>query len=284
MTRGIVVDPVSDREEELNRQAPEHQEPGQPEHDPSNDLPEKLRGKSPEELAEMYVNLESELGRLRNEVGYVRQEASTWRSLAEELGTAQRQTQPERKPVEISGDELLTKPKDAIRAVLDEVLDERLGPVVQDVQRTRKETEAERFVRDYPNYLEVANSEDFQKWVTGNQRRLSLVQKALQNEDIAAMRTLMEDWTERQALVEQFTAQQQQQAPAQDKPAAAPTGLEGARKVATERPGQGGGAVGKKVFHEHDVINTMLTNPDKYYSEAYQQELLAAMREGRYKK
>lgn len=51
------------------------------------DLPEKLRGKSPKELADMYRNLESELGRARNEIGQVR-------NLADELlgiNRAQRQ-------------------------------------------------------------------------------------------------------------------------------------------------------------------------------------------------
>lgn len=285
MARGIVVDPQAEDREDPNRQA---DEPGSEPHETQDDLPEKLRGKSQKELAEMYLNLESELGRIRNEIGYVRQEAATWRSLAEQLGTASR-TEPEttRKPVEISGDDLIARPKDAIRAVLDEVLDEKLGPVVQDVRRVRMETEAERFVRDFPNYVQIGNDPAFQQWVAQSPRRIALANRALTQEDIGAMRELMEGWEERQALLAELQASQKgNAADTRDEGAdTAPTGVQGARRVATEKPGQGGNAhAGKKVFYQSDVINTMLRDPDKYYSEAYQKELLAAMREGRYRK
>lgn len=285
MARGIVVDPQAEDREDPNRQA---DEPGSEQHETQDDLPEKLRGKSQKELAEMYINLESELGRIRNEIGYVRQEASTWRSLAEQLGTAPR-TEPEttRKPVEISGDDLIARPKDAIRAVLDEVIDEKLGPVVQDVRRVRMETEAERFVRDFPNYVQIGNDPAFQQWVTQSPKRIALVNQALTKEDIGAMRELMEGWEERQALLAELQASQKgdDTDTGYEGTDTAPTGVQGARRVATEKSGQGGNAhVGKKVFYQSDVINTMLRNPDKYYSEAYQTELMAAMREGRYRK
>src|SRR5690606_19560217 len=95
----------------------------------------------------------------------------------------------------------IAKPKDAIRAVLDEVLEEKLGPVVKDVQKTRRETEADKFARDFPNYVQTGNDPEFQSWVTKSPRRLALVQRALESEDIAAMRELMEGWEERQALI-----------------------------------------------------------------------------------
>lgn len=277
MTRGIVVDPTP---------APA---PPQPKADPApapapvdDGLPEKLRGKSAKELAELYVNLESETGRLRHELGDTRADARTWRSLAEELRTAPQPAPTKKQPVEVTADQLIAKPKEAIQAILDEALEQRLGPLVKETRELSSNVEATAFVRDYPNYVEVGNSTEFQQFVGKSKRRLALAERALQKQDIGAMRELMESWEERRADLAALNPSAKQ--PEQSKEQHAPTGVEGARQVATEKPGDGAVIPSGKVFYEADVIKTLLQNPDKYYSASFQDELLTAMKEGRYKK
>jgi hypothetical protein len=278
VTRGIVVDPTPVSAPSAPAPAQQQQNPA-----PADDgLPDKFKGKSIKDVVAMYTNLESETGRLRNELGDTRADARTWRSLAEELTTVSKQPAPtKREPVEITPDQLVAKPKESIQAVVEEALASRLEPIVNSTQSLQRNAEVDAFVRDFPNYVEVGQSQEFQHFVGKSKRRLSLAERALQKQDIGAMRDLMEQWEERRALIAELNPPAKE--PAKEQPSA-PTGIEGARQVATEKPGNGGAVPNTKVFYENDVIQTLLQNPDKYYSEPYQQELLKAMQEGRYKK
>lgn len=278
MARGIVVDP-----------APLEQKPAAlsgnpPPADPPADdgLPEKFKGKTAKEIAEAYVNLESELGRVRNDIGDLREEARTWRALAEDLGTQiRRPAEPERKPVEISPDQLISDPRNSIQAVVDDLLDKRLEPIVKDTRRVARDVEVSEFVRDFPNYVEIGNDPEFKEFVAKSPRRRELAVRALEKEDIKAMRSLLEDWNERKELIASLSKKQEEH---QEQTPAAPTGVEGARKVATERPGNTAAVPSGRIFYQTDVINVMLTDPDRYYSAPYQEELMKAIRERRFKK
>lgn len=286
MTRGIVVDPVADEELEPTSAKP-GSKPESSQNEEQQDLPElpeKFKGKSLEDIVEMYTNLESETGRLRNEVGEVRAEARTWRQLSEDLGKT-RQEEPKKPSVpDIDGDSLLRDPVNAISTIVSGVLEEKLGPIVQETTTLKQNTELVQFEKDFPNYVEEANSPEFQEFVTGSERRLRLAQQAIDKSDVSAMRELMEDWTERKNLVASLTKQPPSGDESEEESTPPPTGVNGARQAATESPGNGGTTRSGKVFHQSDVIKTLLNNPDKYYSASYQEELLSAMREGRYKK
>lgn len=280
-SRGIVVDPSEEEPVESTSQEPESTEPTDSDPDESQ-IPEKFRGKSVAEIVSIYENAEQELGRLRNDLGATRAEAQTWRSLVDELGEARRKTDPKPQEPEIDSDALLKDPKSAITTLLDSVLEERLGPVVKETTKLRQDSEAAQFVSDYPNYVEVGNSKEFQEFVAGSTRRVDLARKAIEKNDIPAMRELMEGWEERQQLIQTLSPKKAEEQEAETD-SAAPTGVSGARKVATESPGSGGATRGKKVFRQNEVIKVMLQDPDKYYSEPYQKELMAAMRDGRFK-
>ncbi len=279
MTRGIVVDPVPSTPV-TPQSAPAPVVTAQPTDD---GLPEKFKGKSAKEIADAYAQLESEKGRLANDLGDTRAEARTWRSLYEEVGAARR-AEPQAKPapVEISSDQLIASPKESVSAIVNELLETRLGPVVKDTQRLAQSVEAQEFVRDFPNYVQTGNDPEFQEFVGKSARRRDLAAKALQSNDVKAMRSLMEDWEERQALVASFKPNKQETTET-EQVSTAPTGVEGARKVATEKSGNNAALPSGKVMYQTDVINTMLKDPNRYYSEAYQAELVQAITEKRLK-
>lgn len=277
----IVVDPVEDDPTTGGEPAGDQDEPQD-----SPELPEKFRGKSIEDIQKMYLELESETGRLRNDLGQTRNEASTWRSLAEEGIAARRGNNEEThsEPVDISSDDLFADPRGSISKLVEEVLEKRLTPVNEKVTRIESTTEADAFVRDYPDYVQTGNDPEFQKYVAANPRRVATAQRAIKG-DVSAMRDLMEGWEERKALVAELTPVTTEDGETGEETAPRkPTGVEGARKVATDKSGSGGATKPGKIFHQSDVVKLILNDPEKYRSEAYQKELTAAMREGRYKK
>jgi hypothetical protein len=253
---------------------------------PADDLPAKFKGKSAKEIVDMYANLESEAGRLRNELGDTRNEARTWRSLAEDLGRPMR-SEPAPvtpKPVEVTADQLIANPRDAIVSVVKEVLGTELAPIVRQTKDTAQETKATKFVQDFPNYVQVGNSDEFKQFVGKSKRRIGLADRAVKNGDIDAMRELMETWEERVAdLAALNPSAKKQDEHKADEQSTAPTGVEGARQVATEKSGNSGSVPTGKFFYRDEVIKLLNTNPDKYYSAAYQSELMDAIANGRYR-
>lgn len=278
MTRGIVVDPTPSPVKTGTPAA--DPAPAAPQPDPA--LPEKFKGKSAKEIADSYSQLESELGRIRNELGDTRAEARTWRSMAEQV-TATRPAQTKKTPVEITPDRLITAPTDSVRAVVDDVLEDALAPVRESQQKLTMSVQAAEFARDFPDYAKTGNDPEFQAFISKSQRRVGLARAVLERNDLTAARALMEDWEERRALVDSLKPVTQVDPAAQPAQAApsAPTGVQGARAVATERTGSTAVIPTGKVWNKTDVVDTMLRNPDKYYSSAYQADLMQAIKDGR---
>ena len=235
------------------------------------DLPEKYRGKTVEEVAEMHSNSERRLGQIQNEVGQLR-------GLVQDLAQVQRSSQPTSEApvsVDVSGDEMIANPGDAIRKVVQPLLDaakprEPETPTVDVIYQMEQNALA----NDFDDPMAIANTQGFQDFVNRTGGRQADYQRAcdptLGVEQVRAARRLLEDYQDFSAVQTPTPAQQ------------VTKNVEAAKAVATESSGPAGRLTTGEVLHESDVIALINSNPEKYRSPSFQQTLHAAIREGRY--
>jgi len=132
----------------------------------ADNLPEKFRGKSPKEIVEMYQHLESEKGRLANELGT--QRVLTDRILqidqkrARDLGT---NTPPEQKPAPVTTDDILNRPQEALERVTDARTRAAVEPVNGRIAQLEAQLAQTRFEARHPDFTNVVNDPKFASWV-----------------------------------------------------------------------------------------------------------------------
>lgn len=244
---------------------------------PENKEPEKYRGKTREEVIDMHRNAESALGRNANELGQYKQ--LTDRLLAldkrqEDLlkgGADPAEIEEEFRAPDISSTDLLDNPTEAVLKVVDARLTE------SDRKRIRKEEESqlkameEEFATKHPDAGEIAQSEEFTKWVAGSPLRLRAAQAAY-NGDYTAGSDLLDEYKATLTLAEETSV---------DKEA----DLEAARQAGTvsAQASQTGDAPTGKTYRRLDLIRLKLEDPEAYADPSFQQEIVKAYQEGRVK-
>lgn len=242
----------------------------QPNATPSADdgLPEKFRGKSPAEIAAAYANLESELGRARNEIG-------TNRRLVDELLNLRREPpaksqEPARQPV--TPYDLTENPEEAITRVAKHVADERTAGTEARLTELENNLKEKEFEKRHPGYRDLARTPEFAQWVQATPKRIDLISKAAAN-DWDSGDELLSLWSEYQAL----------KAPAPDtkdpKQEAAKAGLaksggSGANKVVNS-------GEGKKIYSREELARLYINNPEEYSRLLDSPELQQAYKEKR---
>jgi hypothetical protein len=225
-----------------------------------DDLPEKYRGKSIQEIVSMHQEAEKVIGRQGGEVGELR-------SVVDEYIRTQiaSQTQPEQadpEPVDFFDD-----PQAAVSQAI-----ERHPDVIQAKQTAQesKQNAALNALRDkHPDMPDVVNSPAFAEWVKGSPIRTELYARADANFDYDAADELISTFKERTKAVAETTqvetAARQQQLRAAQTGSASGAGTSGA----------------KRVYRRADIIKLMKTDPDRY--DALSTEIMQAYAEGRVK-
>ena len=261
-----VLAPTADQEAEGKSE----ETPPASEEEVENALPEKYRGKTAEEIAEMHSNAEKELGRIRNELG-------TMRGLVSDLSSLQRQapepqTVQEPEEVDLTGDEVLSRPAESIR----KVVQRELEPMRQASEREKAEAalrmETQRLEADFSDLQDTVTSEEFVQFANRTSSRQRDLEIAANGEGLAqvhAARRLLEDFQDFKAATT---------------PPKEETPVEKAKKVATERRTTGAPISGKPQIFESEVIDLINSDPDKYRSPSFQRELNEAIAEGRFVK
>lgn len=233
-----------------------------------DDLPEKYRGKSLKDVIEMHRNAESALGRAHNEVGQVRRLADELLGINRATARPTSETPPARK--QLTPDEILTNPEQAVVTVAKEVADQRALAGEERLARMEYELSLAKFEQKHPGYLATMNDQGFQSWVTASPYRQRLAFGATQG-DFGAADELFSLYSERQ---------QASLAPEEpNDPQAA------ARKAGMVRSGGSvaGRAAGNKsdkpIWSRAKLLDMRVNNPDEF--ERLQPQILAAYAEGR---
>jgi hypothetical protein len=279
--RSIVIDPEQEKAAEQAAADKGNEAPADP---LAIKLPDDIegidptyRGKSIADIIEMHKNASSKIGEQANEIGI-------WRNLVSEYAEGNRGaasepkgTQAAEEPLELTTDQLLDNPADAISSVVERSIAKALEPITSQLNQTRATTEVEQLRRDYPEIEELGQSDDFREWAYASPERAKLADATAQG-DTSSARYLLDSWRDRQSILEAVEKQNQERTQNQTT-SEKPTGIEGARQATVE--GGGSGAPTAPRLNAQEIINMINNDPQKYHSAEFQAELKQAAKEGR---
>jgi hypothetical protein len=234
---------------EEQQETPEVQEP---------EIPDKYKGKSAEELVQMHQEAEKLLGRQSSEVGELRKVVDTY--IQTQL-TQDRQEAPQ----EVEEVDWFTDPDKAVdRAIQNHPKIKEAEALTQQYKQSTAMAELQ---RKHPDMQQILQDANFAEWIKASNVRTRLFVAADQQYDHESADELFSLWKERQNIVQQ-TAAVEQQARKQSVKAASTGNARGSTESAP-----------KKIYRRADIINLMRTDPDRY--AALQPEIMKAYEEKR---
>jgi hypothetical protein len=240
------------------------------------ELPEKYKDKTPADLVKMIEDTQSMVGRQANEIG-------AYRDLVTEVTAYnnQRQADPTQTEtpasLDISSDDFFKEPVESTLKLLDNRIEALTRTIEERDSKRYTQSEQSRFEQEFKDVMADTTTPEFIEWGQSSATRMEAAKRATQDKDYSAASQLMTDWRAHKATI---ATPPDTEAP----PPAPPTGVEGARQVATETSGNSSGTVvGKKIWYASEVQALIEKDPDKYKSEAFQKEYMDAIREGRYR-
>jgi hypothetical protein len=230
------------------------------------EIPEKYKNKSLDEIVRMHQEAEKLIGRQAQEVGEVRK-------LADSLLKQQLEAKHDKQPEPAQEIDWFEDPQKAINQALES------NPVLKQLQE-QQAVQAQRAALDvieksHPDFVSVAQSEDFQQWVASSKVRQRLYNDA-NNYDADSALELLDNYKSLRGLKQQ----KEETSKAADE-ALKKTDSEGrskALKAAAVQQG-GTGETGKPVYRRADLIRLRMQDPNRYESMA--DEILNAYAEGR---
>ena len=248
-------DNQEENEKQLEMFAEEQQETPEPQ---EPEIPDKYKGKTAEELVQMHQEAEKLLGRQSSEVGELRKVVDTYIQTQLTQDTQQAPQQDE----EV---DWFTDPDKAVdRAIQNHPKIKEAEAVTQQYRASTALSELQRKHPDMQNILQDAN---FAEWIKASNVRTKLFVAADQQYDSEAADELFSLWKERQNIVQQ-TAAVEEQSRKQAVKAASTGNARGSNESAP-----------KKIYRRADIINLMRTDPDRY--AALQPEIMKAYAEKR---
>lgn len=224
-----------------------------------DELPEKYRGKSMEEIVKMHQEAEKLLGKQSSEVGQLR-------SVVDQYIQAQlaQQQAPVQQQEEDDVDFFIDPDKAVSKAIENHP---KIKEAEQYTQQYKRQTALSTLQSKHPDMQEILQNDKFAEWVKGSKIRTQLFVQADQGYDYEAADELFTLWKERAGVAQQTAAVEKQARKNQLK--AANTGnargtAEGSRK---------------KIYRRADIIKLMRDDPERY--QALSNEIMQAYSEGR---
>jgi len=252
----------ADAEEEVTTPEPEE---GQ-----GSEIPEKFQGKSFEDVVDMYRNLEKDYGRKGNEVGELRKltdellqlEIQQKKNATERVATKEEEV--------LSDDDWFSSPKQATDKYLEKSGLAREVRELKEKLSSRDREEAHKaFVEKHPNYMDLAQNESFQQFVSASKYRLDLAKKADQYDYEAA-----------NELFDLYKAISPNLGATEDSGNDKANRQEARKKATLEGTGNRNKGT-KKVYRRADLIKMKMNDPERYMN--MQDEIMQAYAEGRVK-
>jgi hypothetical protein len=235
-------------------------------------IPDRFKGKTVEEMYQIFANAEKRIGTLAHDLGQQRQMTDQLLQMKRENdlranGATQQQQQA---ATAVTASDLLENPKQA----LDKYFEAKESGTVNELRQrlaTQESLMAQTsFVTKHPDWQEHTNDPAFVEWARQTPWRSNLAASAAQN-NLQAADALLTEYKAYQPLLRQTNES---------------TNLAAARKVGLERSAGAGDATSQAsgpIIRRRDSMALRISDPDRYESPGYQNALLAAIRDGRYK-
>lgn len=241
-------------------------------------IPEKFRGKKVKDALESYASLESRLGTMANELGVQRQLTDRLLDLKRNDDLRKNTPPAQREKPQVTASDILDKPAET----LDRVLTQRDQTIAEEVNRRFASLEMSiaesQFKARHSDFQDVVNSSAFGDWVRSSPIRLRAAAAANQG-----------NWQIADELLSEFKASgqtRQSGGSTTTTTTAATADLAGARKATLESSTGAGGSDGVKkgkTYSRADLMRLRIEDPEAYYDDAFQAEILQAYQEKRVK-
>ena len=222
------------------------------------DLPEKYRGKSAAEIAQMHENLEKKLREQGNELGNIRQ---TLDAIA-----LQKSTPDEPEPEPITEADFFSDPTATVNRAIEQ------HPTIkqaQDMARKMALAQARaQLEQKHPDMAEIMQDPAFGEWISSSSSRTQRLQKAHVHGDVAEADDLFSTWKQ----LNQVTATAEQVSKKAQKQAVRNASTGAVR-------GNSDSGRSRRIYRSHDLIELHKNDPKKY--EAMSDEIARAYAEGR---
>ena len=222
-----------------------------------DDLPEKYRGKSAKEIAEMHQQAERLIGKQGSEVGELRK-------VVDDFISTQTSKESQTEIEETSPEDYLDNPQKHVKKQIDS------HPAIKEAQDAAKQMKRTatltRLNSEYPKLEEIVQDPNFAEWINASKVRSELYNRAEVNFDYDSAKELLTTWTEKQERVAKVAETSKIDKDNQLK--AASVGSKGNNEP-----------VSKKKYRRSDIIKLMQTDPDKY--DSLSDEIMLAYQEGR---
>ena len=222
-----------------------------------DDLPEKYKGKTAKEIAEMHQQAEKLIGKQGSEVGELRKVVDDFISTQTSKAS---QTEVE----ETSPEDYLDNPQKHVNKQIDS------HPAIKEAQDAAKQMKRTatltRLNAEYPEVEKIVQDPNFAEWINGSKVRSELYNRAEVHFDYDSAKELLTNWTDKQERIAKV--QETSKIDKDNQLKAASVGSKGNNEP-----------VSKKKYRRSDIINLMQTDPDKY--DALSDEIMLAYQEGR---
>jgi len=156
-------------------------------------LPERFKGKTAEEIAHSYEELERLSSRQGNDLGVMRKTMDEFIKL--QSGITSQPEPVDAKPASI--DDLYADADAVIRRVVKEETGTRIEQLENQLAKARLDTGMNEFDTKYPGWRKEAESQEFRDWVLQSNYRVRMAQAADQRGDIVAAEDLVVMWRDR---------------------------------------------------------------------------------------
>jgi hypothetical protein len=222
------------------------------------DLPEKYRGKSAAEIAEMHENLEKKLREQGNELGNIRQ---TLDAIA-----LQKSKPDEPEPEPITEADFFSDPTTTVNRAIEQ------HPTIkqaQDMARNMALAQARaQLEQKHPDMTEIMQDPAFGEWISASSSRTARLQRAHVHGDVAEADDLFSTWKQ----LREVTATAQEVGKKAQKQAVRNASTGAVR-------GNSDSGRSRRIYRSHDLIELHKNDPKKY--EAMSDEIARAYAEGR---
>ena len=226
--------------------------------EPTQELPDKYKGKSTADIVRMHQEAEKLLGKQSSEVGELRQVVDDY--IQTQLATPEAPQQNSEDEIDFFSD-----PDKAVERAISN------HPKIKEAEQVSAQYKQNAAMSElqnrHPDMKDILEDGKFVDWIKGSKIRTQLFAQADRQYDYEAADELFNNWKERQQVVGQTVANEKQQR--KDTIKAASTGN-------TRGSGE---QSAKKIYRRSDIIRLMKDDPDRYLSLS--DEITQAYQEGR---
>ena len=230
---------------------------------PVEELPEKFQGKSIEDIAKSYSNLEQQYGKQGNELGELRKLADSL--IQKNLQESQTQSTADVIEQELSDEDFVLNPVEAVR----KVVEESLKPIKENLTQTKVDNTLQRIQTAHPDVSEIVNDTNFQEWIMATKPRQDMWARA-SNGDFDYADELFTQYKSLASRKDVEAENAIQRAKEEDLKAATAISRGASPDV---------GSKGKPNYRRAELIRLRMENPKRY--DSLSDEIAQAYAEGR---